>query len=472
MIIYNIDPTEMLHTVSEVQVLDNINSFIDPLADTQVKRFCCCPASSVAFANLEHWEIFADGFVPSLGVDQPALCGKPSRFRLAANLHHLRQQGIDQTEYSLRRARGNGLSPYVSVRMNDIHDGENPHSALHCRLWKEHPEWRISTIPYENGLNYNLLPVRELFLRRIFEIIERYDADGYECDWTRFPMFFPRGSEHPELITDMIRKIRQKTNWKTTVSGRKRHLSVRVPGTPDACRRIGLDVQRWIAENLIDDLTVAPFLTLDAELPMDQWRILAGSDIKIFYGLEIKYSSFPGGERRHVEREDIRGAASAAWQSGADGIYLFNFFKSTIANYPEMFTEIGSPETLRGKEARFHKTWHDVDLTLAESDSYMRFPETAARLQNRFELPRPVSPGTPARIKLHLGSIPQQPSEYILDIECAIPLEVNVNGNESPESPSNRFKIPSKWLLSGCNQLQISSKEDGIVTRISMSGNA
>ena len=34
-----------------------------------------------------------------------------------------------------------------------------------------------------------------------------------------------------ELITDMIRKIRQKTNRKTTVSGRKRHLSVRVPGT-------------------------------------------------------------------------------------------------------------------------------------------------------------------------------------------------------------------------------------------------
>jgi hypothetical protein len=57
-----------------------------------------------------------------------------------------------------------------------------------------------------------------------------------------------------------------------------------------------------------------------------------------------------GPENRYSTHEAWRGAAANMWQAGVDGVVTFNLFPTS----PEpRFADIGSPETLAGKDKLF-----------------------------------------------------------------------------------------------------------------------
>ena len=102
------------------------------------------------------------------------------------------------------RCRTKGISPWVSIRMNDVHDAPWIKSPLHSQFWMEHPEyWRFpDRIGAWNDrcLNYGLKPVRDHAMALIREVCDRFDIDGLELDWNRFPLHFREGEEIEHLV--------------------------------------------------------------------------------------------------------------------------------------------------------------------------------------------------------------------------------------------------------------------------------
>lgn len=247
------------------------NFVVDSKAHSQVSRYFMCPGSSTAIFNGEFNEVYGKGFDLCKGLEQEAMCGCKNEwlYRFAHNLHSILSHGVDPVQYILERAKKKGMEAWLSMRMNDAHCGEDESSPIHCSFWKQHPEYRISTEAYENSLDFTHSVVRELVLNRAFELLGRYNADGLQLDWTRFPTFFPHGTgkKSAHLITEMVAKLSREA--RRTGKG----IGVRVPGHIDICLERGLDVIQWAESGLIDYIVIAPFLmTADFDLPVGQWK--------------------------------------------------------------------------------------------------------------------------------------------------------------------------------------------------------
>jgi len=184
---------------------EHLDRIVDGLADSQVQvMVICCCAQKTNFPG-KAWETHCEGFNPNLGNDQPYLTGATPESvewfrRWAENMWVLHHQGVDPTGRIDNRCHKKGISPWVSIRMNDMHDAHLPDSPIHSRFWREHPEyWR-----YQNRFNawtdrafdYGQKPVRDYTMSLVQELCERYDFNGLELDWLRFP---PPGGRSPTL---------------------------------------------------------------------------------------------------------------------------------------------------------------------------------------------------------------------------------------------------------------------------------
>ena len=111
--------------------------------------------------------------------------------------------GLDPYAIWISRCREKRISPWLSMRMNDVHSVDDPSHFLHSTFWREHPEyWRVphgSAAPWVNrALNYAHAAVREHQMSFVRELLERYDADGLELDWMRFGYHLTPGREREE----------------------------------------------------------------------------------------------------------------------------------------------------------------------------------------------------------------------------------------------------------------------------------
>ena len=96
----------------------------------------------------EVWESSWDGYDPNLGDDQPFFAGiDPKRrfetgyFKSVLSLH---EQGCDYPKRMIDRTRRNNVKAWISLRMNDGHNGHLPDHPSHSTIWKSHPEWRLA----------------------------------------------------------------------------------------------------------------------------------------------------------------------------------------------------------------------------------------------------------------------------------------------------------------------------------------
>ena len=133
----------------------DLDGILDAVAKTHAKTYIVEVNSRQATYPSAVFDHFLDGFDMELGMNQPALQNdpKPWAYRRRANLQVMFRQGIDPSAYLLEGARKRGLTPWIGFRMNDIHAGHNPGSNIHGKLWKQHPEWRISELSCENGFD-------------------------------------------------------------------------------------------------------------------------------------------------------------------------------------------------------------------------------------------------------------------------------------------------------------------------------
>jgi len=293
------------------------------------------------------------------------------------NMRVLMERGTDPLKLAVEFAHANGYEAFWTLRMNDIHDAFTP--PLWPQWKTEHPETVLgvsgdwtSAPPggqrrWGSGVDFALQSVRDRAVALVAEVARNYDVDGIDLDWMRHPIFFketldaqPATPEHAAALTDVVRQCRKHVEDAGAERGRPMLLSVRVPLTVEKGLYIGVDTGTWLAEELPDFVTTGggyiPFsmpvrevaaLAAPREIPVYPCISCSGMLRRAPYGPGIPYSI-----------EGWRGAAANAFRNGGAGISLFNLFPAPgqdghNAFVRAVFSEIGEPQTLAGKDKLF-----------------------------------------------------------------------------------------------------------------------
>ncbi|MEZ6059889.1 MAG: family 10 glycosylhydrolase [Planctomycetaceae bacterium] len=246
------------------------------------------------------------------------------------NMKNFFDAGHDPYAIMLEEAKRRGLEALLTFRMNDDHGND----FLQTRFLKDHPEWRLGTERYRGAgaLDFGREEVREYVFRLLEEAVRRYDSDGLELDFNRFPAFFKSGTtdERVAMMNSLVRRVRDMLDEVGRERGRRLILSVRVPSnygrtppTPQTAREIGCDVPAWAASGWVDFVTVSEFLFERGDLPIGEWK-QAITNVPVYGGIECTR----GSGQDNLTGDEYQSASDNLIEQGADGVYLFNFFTS------------------------------------------------------------------------------------------------------------------------------------------------
>jgi len=328
-----------------------------------------------------------------------------------ALLPSLHAKGVDPFGMLLRALKEAGKETFVTYRMNDVHNADEPDHPLIPRFKKEHPDCVVDPLAVREGranwlsycYDYTREDVREYILATIRELVEWYDFDGLQLDWMRFPRHL---SGTPEevwekrgILTDFVAEVRQLLD---STTGGRRLLSARVPTSPAGCRFVGLDLSEWTRRGLVDFIVATPFLASDPVMPIAELRgLMVGHPVPIYADIEFEH-----GVQVHTP-ESLRATASSLYDCGADGIYLFNFpcWTEYIASPPyHWLAPLASPETASAKPLLFSLTHRQHRLANVDLPGVL--PVTALpqeRVDLTMRLPQCALPARRALVLVHSG---------------------------------------------------------------------
>ena len=192
----------------------------------------------------------------------------------------LHDRGIDLYAVMLNRIRARGgVEGWISMRMNDVHCVGDVRSPLLSTWWLRRQDlWRVPFDSSRQWLNrafdYSKKEVRDYHLAAAREMLDRYDADGFEADWTRFPWHLTPGKEREQAgcLTEVMRAIRAAADAAAKRRGHPVKVAASVLSSPETALGSGMDAVTWAKEGLIDILLVANFFpSVDFETPWRDW---------------------------------------------------------------------------------------------------------------------------------------------------------------------------------------------------------
>ena len=275
--------------------------------------------------------------------------------RIATNVKALLKSGGPLAIMS-QLCREAGMQFFPRVRMNSHYVIDSQHPG-YGRFRRENPElligrpdellpensieWAIRT-----GLNYAFPEVRAHMARIIFEVFERFDVDGVELDFMRHPAFFRMEEAYANryLMTDLVQRVRKRLKAVSAKRGKDLLLAVRVPPTLADSVRIGLDVQHWMTQELVDIVVVGggfiPF-----ETPVSEFVEAArGTTCRVYGCIEAT---------RYVDERNLRALASRWWEDGASGIYLYNFYTMSAEWNRRIYAQLSDAAAIRHTDKRY-----------------------------------------------------------------------------------------------------------------------
>lgn len=282
--------------------------------------------------------------------------------QMVAVLEALKKLGTDPLAEVVKYGHQNKMEVFWSYRMN------NPECSFVA--WglstqkREHPEYIMGKegdfqkYPLTDAKawytlsDYERPEVRDHIVDIFEDICKRYDIDGIELDFIRHPMYFRPNLEYQPatpaqvaMMTDMVRRIRENAERESIKRGRPILVTVRAPLSVESCMAIGIDIQTYLKDDLMDIMIAG----------QDYIQMAVASSLKDMVDLGHKYDvpvyallvpPKPYDRYRHDNRAWYA-AAMNRWYWGADGIYLFNLFPTK----PDvLFSELGSVESLKGRD--------------------------------------------------------------------------------------------------------------------------
>ena len=336
------------------------------------------------------------------------------------------EQGRDCLQLIIDFCRQHSIEVFWSLRMNDTHDNWFP--EMYPEYKKRHPDHLLfqpgdigrpavgRMEPHMNAtaVDFGRPEIRDRQIAIMEEVCGRYDIDGVEMDFMRQPIYFrptlegrPVEAEHIEIMNGFVRRVRQMTEELGRKRGRPILVGCRVPNTVSSCREIGLDIERWPAEDLVDLIVTSlehdPFTGPASELTELGHRY----DVPVYANV---------GETRDTHwvgisvMEGWAGAATNAWNAGVDGIYTFNRFDP----HSEVFRAVGDPGLLA-----------KMDKVYAVDDVGERHRTWSHTLPTEGRLPLELSPGKGCSANLPVGDdVAARAAEGVLD-ELALRIYVD-----------------------------------------------
>jgi hypothetical protein len=381
-----------------------IDHYVDVMAEAGVTTFLCNTNARRTNYRSRVWDAYWDGYDPAGPDTQPFLAPVPKNDlpayrKLIGGMLEVHRQGVDYPARVVARCRHDGMSPWITLRMNDCHLNDIPTHPFHGSFWRKNPQFarQNCTGYFATCLDYAHPEVRDFYRSLIVETLDRYDIDGLELDFMREPYLFSAGKEAEgrPILTGWLREMRGLVAGAAARRAHPIRLGVRVPSHPETAFGMGLDAVAWAKDGLIDLLVVTPrWATLEFDMPLPEWRrLLAGSKTMLAGGLEIICRP-AGAPPTAATPELATGAALSVLAGGADAVYLFNYFQDTTwprPVYQETLRSMTSLESLIARPRAVQITFRDV--TAPGEDYRPLVPATGKELVFPLKLgPLPAAP--------------------------------------------------------------------------------
>ncbi len=359
-----------------------------------------------------------------------------SRWRQKKHKAHFEAQGVDTTAETIAATRAAGMAFFAGIRVNDVH-----HCARdrHPKFWVDHPEFHIGEdcpidARWKGALDFAHPEVRDYRKEIVRETLDRWDVDGLELDFNRMPTLFKaaEADANRDVMTRWIGEIRDLLRASAERSGHPIPLEVRVPSVADVCHGIGIDILRWIRDELVDIATFSGIRYAEFEMPVEVCvKAAQGTETLVFAGFEPRSPSL-------MTVDMWRAVATHYWNAGVDGLHIFN-----AGNYYH----------LEGMEMPHLKEMADPALMARRNKKYQvtRRMEWSGRALPRFtypkQLPCPLetsTDGTGATIRIrvdddiagarHDGCLAGLTLRLrVNNVSPADELEVRLNGERLPQ---------------------------------------
>lgn len=292
----------------------------------------------------------------------------------------LLRAGTDPLRMQVESAHTNGMEFFWSMRMNDIHDGNKDYGYTRLSDWKKKqlfdedgqllsnsdPRFMAHLVGpggrSPTSANYADKIVRDMVEDTITYVSKHYDVDGIELDYFRHLYLFASQNRKQtvtdnerEALTQMMRNIRDKTEQIGKARGRPLLLAIRVPDSPAYCREIGIDLETWLEEGLVDLLNVSGYFRLR------DWgkSVALGKKYNLPVYASLDESRIPYKERPDRNDEPVlRARLLEAMAAGVDGAYIFNF--QLAKDWERVFVSKSDHTYDLDKPARFYPSYRKL----------------------------------------------------------------------------------------------------------------
>ena len=186
------------------------------------------------------------------------------------NIERFFAQGIDPFTLMFSEAKQSDLETLITFRMNDAHGNE----FLRTKYWEENPEYQLP----DGALDFSHQAVRDHVFALIEEVVRRYDTEGLELDFNRFPTFFRNDEPHKlrrKKINSLVKRVRELIDKLGKERGKRLVLAARIPPnygvippSYETSLAIGCDPALWARNGWIDFLVVSEFVLQQYDLPI------------------------------------------------------------------------------------------------------------------------------------------------------------------------------------------------------------
>jgi len=392
--------------------------------------------------------------------ERGATLGDVRYWRHAESLKQSWAQGMDPLEVMVNESERLGIDHWFRLGMNDWHHFDPGSGGSVYRLggsqfyegrkdlligeegasgWSDNPELQ-RVMPWMQDFAHD--EVRALRRDIALEVCERYDCVGFLFDFLRVPAFFRHGEEraHAKRMTQMIRETREGLDEIGRTKGRSLGLAVRLPPTVNGTVKMGLDVDEWIDEHLVDIVVTSPWFPQEMEHDAAEWVDLGrDTPVWIIAALEESYlAGHTNGFNRWfynppvmtpLSKDMIRAIAARHHDRGVDGLYVFNWFGTTLSfdyDNASALDDIASPERLRYMDKHYLLMRSQASFSnCLEADRQIPVEITENPVTLRFDIVDDLEPVPDlvqqVRLCLHVDSL-----------TIADELEVHLNGQEVP----------------------------------------
>ena len=346
-IIINHDNISFQSSVSKIEnyTYENVVETVKQFEGTHITDYFICVNANTATFPSPSWTDYIELYDRYYGTEEWDKLTDPGTLTGANYLYNeLYADYIGIWHEVLREVN---INPWLSFRMNDVHDMEttvldpDKISINLSDFFYNHPEYRrvqhhdyVGYMDY--AADYTYPEVREHYLSLINDALNRYDTYGIELDFQREMYLFHIGGEYNGLaiMNQFMRDVDDLVAIYEEKYGHEIKIATRVGSDPLTCADFGLDVPTWAAEGTVDMVIAASrWENNDGDIPVQLWcSILHPFGVEVAMSIEMtNFRTWAGGNSGGDTIELVAGLASNAFSQGADKVYIYNYYWSPVS---------------------------------------------------------------------------------------------------------------------------------------------